>query len=61
MQSLVKAGRREATLGNFSSTVRRVPLIVPVRILYSPLGLRQALGREFTHQADQGENGNLQL
>ena len=23
-----------------------------------PLGLRQAL--EFTHQADQGENGNLQ-
>ena len=25
-----------------------------------PLGLRQALGRECTHQADQGENGNLQ-
>ena len=26
-----------------------------------PLGLRQALGRECTQQADQGENGNLQL
>ena len=26
-----------------------------------PLGLRQALDRECTHQADQGENGNLQL
>ena len=25
-----------------------------------PLGLRQTLGRECTHQADQGENGNLQ-
>ena len=25
-----------------------------------PLGLRQALGRECTHKADQGENGNLQ-
>ena len=25
-----------------------------------PLGLRQVLGRECTHQADQGENGNLQ-
>ena len=25
-----------------------------------PLGLRQALGRECTHQADHGENGNLQ-
>ena len=28
---------------------------------FAPLGLRQALGRECTHQADQGENGNLQL
>ena len=26
-----------------------------------PPGLRQALGRECTHQADQGENDNLQL
>ena len=26
-----------------------------------PVGLRQALGRECTHQADQEENGNLQL
>ena len=25
-----------------------------------PLGLRQALDRECTHQADHGENGNLQ-
>ena len=28
--------------------------------LPTPLGLRQALGRECTHQAEQGENGNLQ-
>ena len=26
-----------------------------------PLGFRQALGIECTHQADKGENGNLQL
>ena len=26
-----------------------------------PSGLRQALSRECTHQADQGENGNLKL
>ena len=25
-----------------------------------PLGLLQVFGRECTHQADQGENGNLQ-
>ena len=31
------------------------------RAFAPPLGLRQALGRECTHQADQGENGNLQL
>ena len=30
------------------------------RAFAPPLGLRQALGRECTHQADQGENGNLQ-
>ena len=26
-----------------------------------PLAFRQDLGRECTHQADQGENGNVQL
>ena len=31
------------------------------RAFATPLGLRQALGRECTHQADQGENGNLQF
>ena len=39
-----------------SGAARGKPGICP-----PPLGLRQALGRECTHQADQGENGNLQL